>query len=83
MRTRTGLVLGVVVGYLAFVAHTTTGTQCPRSQVGPCARVHALFTGARAPEPPLVTVAAPMRGRGGSAHEREAPLRLAAAPARR
>ena len=83
MRARTGLVLGVVAGYLFFLAHTTAGTQCPLGQVGPCTKVHALFTEARAPAPARGTVAVPMRGRGGVAHEREAPLRPAATPARR
>jgi hypothetical protein len=81
MRTRTSLVLGLVAGYLFFLAHTTAGTQYPLGQVGPCAKAHALFTGARAPA--LAPVAEPMSGLGGLAYEREAPLSLAAAPVRR
>jgi hypothetical protein len=74
--------LGVVgvAGYLAFVAHATAHNQCPAREMGACARVHALMMRARPPAP-MTIAAAPMRAAADP--DETAPLRLAAAPARR
>ena len=72
-----------MVGYLGFLTHATAGARCPASELGPCARVHAMlarrFTPEPAPLPP--TIARPMSARTDAAADAFA-TRLISAPTR-
>ena len=60
MRVRqwVGAVLGAA--FVAFVVHVSAANQCPASELGACARLHATFMKARA-LPVLELVTRPMR----------------------
>ncbi len=64
MSLRTSLVAFGVVGFVAFLAHTTAATQCPARE-GACAKVHALMRGrpAAARIAAAATVVTPMTSR--------------------
>lgn len=66
MRVRHWVGAAFAAAFVAFVVHVSAANQCPASELGACARLHAAFMKGRA-LPALELVARPMRalpGRG-------------------
>lgn len=82
MRPRAVIGFAVAAGFVAFVAHAASATQCPMREPGACAKVHMLLTRPRVPQqvtPDMLALVQPMRGHAlGASEGNDAGLRVAA-----
>ena len=60
MRVRHWVGAALAAAFVAFVVHVSAANQCPASELGACARLHATFMKARS-FPALELVTRPMR----------------------